>query len=113
MKSIRRKAWIAGAAPLALALSGCMGGGAVPSASTPITTSEAQQGAEYHPQFLAQFGGAMQGSQAQYVEQIGKNIAVQSGLGNARGYADVACSLRASIIAGVRAKGRAARQPAC
>ena len=84
MKSIRRKVWIAGAAPLALALSGCMGGGAVPSASTPITTSEAQQGAEYHPQFLAQFGGAMQGSQAQYVEQIGKNIAVQSGLGNAR-----------------------------
>ncbi|WP_416831622.1 MAG: M48 family metalloprotease [Erythrobacter sp.] len=79
-----RKFWIAGAAPLALALSGCMGGGEIPSASTPITNSEAQQGAQYHPQLLAQFGGAMGGSQAQYVEQVGKNIAVQSGLGNAR-----------------------------
>lgn len=79
-----RKFWIAGAAPLALALSGCMGGGEIPSASTPITNSEARQGAQYHPQLLAQFGGAMGGSQAQYVEQVGKNIAVQSGLGNAR-----------------------------
>lgn len=79
-----KKYWIAGAAPLALALTGCMGGGSIPSASAPITTTEAQQGAEYHPQLLAQFGGAMGGSQAAYVEQIGKNIAVQSGLGNAR-----------------------------
>ena len=68
-----------------LALSGCVGGGgSIPSASTPITQSEAQQGAEYHPQFLAEFGGAMSGPQAAYVEQVGKNIAVQSGLGNAR-----------------------------
>lgn len=71
-----------GVAPLALA--GCVGGAAVPSASTPITQSEAQQGAQYHPQFLAEFGGAMTGSHAVYVEQVGKNIAVQSGLGNAR-----------------------------
>jgi predicted Zn-dependent protease len=41
-------------------------------------------GAEAHPQLLAEFGGAMTGSQAQYVEQVGKNIAVQSGLGNAQ-----------------------------
>ena len=41
-------------------------------------------GAQYHPQFLAEFGGAMTGVHAQYVEQVGKNIAVQSGLGNAR-----------------------------
>jgi len=73
-----------GAAPLALALSGCMGGGPVPSASTPITDSEAQVGAENHPKLLAEFGGAMTGSHAQYVEQVGKNIAVHSGLGNAR-----------------------------
>ncbi len=72
------------AASLALALSGCLGGGPIPSASTPITQSEAQQGAEFHPQLLAEFGGAMSGAQANYVEQIGKNIAVQSGLGNAR-----------------------------
>lgn len=74
-----------GSAALALALSGCMGaGGSIPSASAPITQSEAQQGAEAHPQLLAEFGGAMSGTQASYVEQIGKNVAVQSGLGNAR-----------------------------
>ncbi|WP_299192204.1 M48 family metalloprotease [uncultured Erythrobacter sp.] len=84
MAKASHKYWMAGAAPLALALSGCMGGGSIPSASTPITTTEAQQGADYHPKLLAQFGGAMGGSQAQYVEQVGKNIAVQSGLGNAR-----------------------------
>ena len=70
-------------APLALALSGCMGG-TIPSASSPITQSEAQIGAENHPKLLAEFGGAMTGPQAQYVEQVGKNIAFQSGLGNAR-----------------------------
>lgn len=79
----KRKYWIASAAPLALALSGCMGG-PIPSASAPITQSEAQQGAEYHPQLLAQFGGGMEGPQAEYVKQVGQNIAVQSGLGNAR-----------------------------
>jgi predicted Zn-dependent protease len=49
-----------------------------------ITTAEAQQGAQYHPQFLQEFGGAMTGPQANYVEQIGKNIAVQSGLANSQ-----------------------------
>ncbi|MGY6552350.1 MAG: M48 family metalloprotease [Erythrobacter sp.] len=73
----------AGTAPLALMLSGCLGGGPIPSASTPITQQEAQMGAQYHPQFMAEFGGAMTGPQAQYVEQVGKKIAVQSGLGNA------------------------------
>ena len=70
----------------ALALTGCaaVGGGNIPSASAPITQSEAQQGAEAHPQLLAEFGGAMTGPYAQYVEQVGQNIAVQSGLGNAR-----------------------------
>jgi predicted Zn-dependent protease len=83
MARISRKALTGGIAVLALA--GCMGAGAaVPSASTPITTQEAQMGAKYHPQFLAEFGGAMTGAHATYVEQVGKNIAVQSGLGNAR-----------------------------
>lgn len=81
----KHKLWLMGAAPLALALSGCLGGGGpIPSASTPITQSEAKQGAEYHPQLLAEFGGAMSGPQADYVEQVGKNIAVHSGLGDAR-----------------------------
>lgn len=82
MARISRKVLTLGAAPLALA--GCVAGGAIPSASTPITSTEAQQGAQYHPQLLNEFGGAMSGTHAQYVEQVGKNIAVRSGLGNAR-----------------------------
>ena len=64
-----------------LALEGCA---AVPGASlpigAPITPVEAQQGAKYHPQFVAEFGGELTGPQATYIEQIGDNIAVQSGL---------------------------------
>lgn len=74
----------ASTAAIPLALASCTGMANIPSASTPITQPEAQMGAEAHPQLLAEFGGAMTGSQAQYVEQIGKNIAVQSGLGNAQ-----------------------------
>lgn len=80
-----RVLWSLTAAPLALALSGCLGGGApIPSASTPITSSEAEQGAKYHPQLLAEFGGAMSGPQADYIEEVTKNVAVHSGLGGAR-----------------------------
>ena len=75
---------ISSTAALALALGGCAMGGPIPDASAPITQSEAQIGAEAHPQLLAEFGGAMTGPQAQYVEQVGKNIAVQSGLGQAQ-----------------------------
>jgi len=49
-----------------------------------ITAAEAQQGAQYHEQFLQEFGGAMTGSQAAYVEQIGQNVAVHSGLANSQ-----------------------------
>lgn len=49
-----------------------------------ISAAEAQQGAQAHPQLLREFGGAMAGSQAAYVEQVGKNIAVQSGLANSQ-----------------------------
>ncbi|WP_394727164.1 M48 family metalloprotease [Altererythrobacter sp. GH1-8] len=79
----KKSSTLAAVAPLALVLTGCMGG-EVPSASTPITESEAAQGAEYHPQLLAEFGGAMSGPQADYIESVGKNIAVRSGLGNAQ-----------------------------
>ena len=59
--------------------------------STPkITQAEAQQGAQANTQILQEFGGAMTGPQAQYVESIGKTIAVQSGLGNARDSFNVA-----------------------
>lgn len=84
MARISRKALAFGAA--SLVLGGCMtaGDAKIPSSATPITPAEAKQGAEYHPQLLAEFGGAMTGTHAAYVEQVGKNIAVQSGLGNAR-----------------------------
>lgn len=76
-------------AMLSLALSACATA-PIPDASAPITQSEAQMGAEANPQILQEFGGKMTGSQAQYVEQVGKNIAVQSGLGNARDSFNVA-----------------------
>lgn len=83
MTRLTRRILALGAAPVALV--GCVGAAAqIPSASTPITPAEAQMGAQYHPQFLAEFGGAMSGPHAAYVEQVGKNIAVQSGLSNAR-----------------------------
>lgn len=50
-----------------------------------ISAKDKQQGAEAHPQLVAEFGGAMTGTQAQYVESVGKKIAVQSGLSNAQG----------------------------
>ena len=83
MKNLKALA-VSSTAALALALGGCATAGNIPSASAPITQSEAQMGAQAHPQLLQEFGGAMTGPQAQYVEQVGKNIAVQSGLGNAR-----------------------------
>jgi len=83
IRGIRIKATaLAGIATLAL--TGCAMGGPVASAGTPITQQEAQQGAEADPQIQAEFGGAMSGPQADYVISVGKNIAVQSGLGNAR-----------------------------
>ena len=63
------------------------GGGVAP--GSPITQAEAQEGAQYHPQFIAEFGGEMTGPQATYVEQVGKGIAVQSGLANSQSAFDV------------------------
>jgi len=57
---------------------------------SPITPAEAQQGAEYDPQFIAQVGGEMTGPQAQYVQRVGQNIAVQSGLATSPTAFDVA-----------------------
>jgi len=50
-----------------------------------ISPQDKAEGAKAHPQLVAEFGGAMTGPQATYVEGVGKNIAVQSGLSNARG----------------------------
>lgn len=49
-----------------------------------ISAKDKQTGAQAHPELLAEFGGALTGSQASYVESVGKTIALQSGLSNAR-----------------------------
>ena len=49
-----------------------------------ISARDKAEGAKAHPQLLAEFGGAATGAQAAYVETVGKNIAVHSGLSNAR-----------------------------
>lgn len=68
-----------------------MAGPAVPSSRgmaqgtvSTISAADKAQGAKAHPQLLSEFGGAMTGPQAAYVETVGKTIAMQSGLGNAR-----------------------------
>lgn len=85
---------------IALATAGCAtivaaaayGGGeasaqavAKPAPVQAISAKDKADGAKAHPQLLEEFGGAETGPQALYVESIGKNIAVQSGLSNARG----------------------------
>ena len=72
-----------GVGSLAMAACTTVPGSNVP-AGSPITAEEAQLGAQYHEQFVAQFGGEMTGPHARYVEQVGQNIAVQSGLAGNR-----------------------------
>ncbi|HPZ47910.1 MAG TPA: M48 family metallopeptidase, partial [Novosphingobium sp.] len=50
-----------------------------------ISAKDKEAGAKAHPDLVAEFGGAETGTQAAYVETVGKNIAVQSGLSNAKG----------------------------
>src|SRR5690606_8219443 len=61
-----------------------------------ISPAQSREGAEAHPQFLQEFGGAMTGPRAAYAEQVGKNIAVQSGLANS-GSAFTATLLTSSV----------------
>jgi predicted Zn-dependent protease len=49
----------------------------------PFSASEKSEGAKFHPEILKEFGGPLQSPQTAYVVRVGKNIAVQSGLGNA------------------------------
>lgn len=55
-----------------------------PTAPRPFTTQEKNEGAKYHAEILKEFGGPMAGPQTAYVVRVGKNIAMQSGLGNAQ-----------------------------
>ena len=49
-----------------------------------ISGSDKATGAKANPELVAEFGGAVSGPQAAYVASVGKNIAIQSGLSNAR-----------------------------
>ncbi|WP_337658589.1 M48 family metalloprotease [Sphingorhabdus sp. Alg231-15] len=49
-----------------------------------ISAADKKKGAEAHPQLLQEFGGSYDGPQTAYVVRIGQDIAVQSGLGDAR-----------------------------
>ncbi len=79
---------IAGVASIALSACATIPGANVAPGS-PITAEEAQVGAQYHEQFVAEFGGEMTGPQARYVQQVGQNIALQSGLATSPGAFDV------------------------
>lgn len=50
-----------------------------------ISAADKAQGAQANPSLLSEFGGKYDGPQAAYVEQVGKRVAVQSGLSNAQG----------------------------
>lgn len=50
--------------------------------SRAISQGDKAQGQRAHPQLLQQFGGAYDGPQDAYVAQVGRRIAVQSGLSN-------------------------------
>ena len=80
----RRILALSAGSALVFALAGAGHAQSRPAAPAQITEAEAQQGAQANVQILQEFGGAMTGPQAQYVETIGKMIAVQSGIGNAR-----------------------------
>ena len=49
-----------------------------------IGATDKATGAKANPELIAEYGGAVTGPQANYVASVGKNIAIQSGLSNAR-----------------------------
>ncbi len=69
----------------ATAQSGSKAKAKTPAAPKPITPREKRQGAEAHPELVAEFGGAYDGPAARYVEAVGRSIAVQSGLSSTGG----------------------------
>ncbi|WP_394658586.1 M48 family metalloprotease, partial [uncultured Novosphingobium sp.] len=87
MKTTRRKLALGSA--LALSTAGLPGfagvaGPAGAQAVDSISASDKAQGAKANPELTAEFGGRLTGPQATYVESVGKTIALQSGLSNAR-----------------------------
>ena len=91
MSSKFRYIALASAGCATILISSACGGGAASAQAVPqtapvqaISARDKAEGAKAHPQLLEEFGGAETGPQAVYVESIGKNVAVQSGLSNAR-----------------------------
>ncbi|MBB5686970.1 M48 family metalloprotease [Sphingobium boeckii] len=62
-----------------LALAAAPGGAQTQTVNT-ISAKDKQTGAQAHPELLQEFGGAYNGSQANYVTRIGQKIAFQSGI---------------------------------
>jgi predicted Zn-dependent protease len=51
-------------------------------ARNPVTSRDKQQGAQAHPQILAEFGGELSGPLSNYVKGVGEKLAVSAGLPN-------------------------------
>ncbi len=86
MPSQKKMLFLAGVAlALSSSVTGPIEAKKTPKSSVPkaISASEKAQGAKAHPEILQEFGGNYQSPQTAYVVRVGKNIAVQSGLGNA------------------------------
>lgn len=56
------------------------GAPAMPATAQSISAADRAQGERANPELLAQFGGRYEGPQSAYVEQVGRRVAVQSGL---------------------------------
>ena len=72
------------AAPLAAACTSDLAGAQSSSTVKAISARDKQTGAEAHPQILSEFGGIYSGPQANYVQSVGRKVAVQSGLANSQ-----------------------------
>ena len=78
------KKWLlSGIAGLAVA-GGAVAVPSVAQQAQSISAKDKQVGAKAHPELLQEFGGPYSGSQAAYVTQVGRKIAVQSGLSNSQ-----------------------------
>jgi len=72
--------WLGGALLVACATTGTGEAAREIRTVTAMSQAERQQGAQAHPELLAEFGGLYQGPQAAYVTSVGRRIAVQSSL---------------------------------
>lgn len=84
VRSIIHSRLLLAAALMPLALNAGAAGAQTGSRQNVISASERSQGAKAHPELLEQFGGAYSGRQAAYVTQVGRRIAMQSGIADSQ-----------------------------